>query len=155
VLAGAACPVLTGLDFTNRPRVEQGTILCALDLGPTAERTLQWAGRAAQALHARLLVVHATTLADTKTLALVSDGWVTALHGRIEQHFRDLLVRIGVDGDVVLGDGTPHDVVATAARAHDAGWIVIGRSPARDLTDRLRAHSYDIIRRAPCPVISV
>jgi nucleotide-binding universal stress UspA family protein len=155
VLAGAECPVLTGIDFAVPPEVDDGTIVCALDLGPTAEKTLRWAGRAASALRARLVVVHATTLADKKTLEWVSDDWFTTLHRRVDQHFRDLLARTGVDGDLVVGDGSPHDVVAAAANARRAGWIVIGRSPARDLMDRLRANSYDIIRRAPCPVVSV
>jgi nucleotide-binding universal stress UspA family protein len=33
--------------------------------------------------------------------------------------------------------------------------LIIGRSPASGVLGRLRTHAYSIIRRSPCPVLSV
>jgi nucleotide-binding universal stress UspA family protein len=155
VLASAECPVLTALDFGPRLLVDKGVILCGLDLGPSAARTLQWAATAAREFEARLVVVHATTFGHKKMFEIMGDEWHRTLRIGLEQHFRELLEQAGVAAEVVIGDGSPHAVVAETARTLDAGWVVIGRSASRDVKDRLRAHCYDIIRRSPCPVVSV
>lgn len=155
VLGGATCPVLTGLDFSAPPPVTGGTIVCALDLGPSAPRTLQWAGRAARELGARLTVVHATTLADKKQAGLIDDGWHEVLARRLTLHFQQLLTSGGHDAEIVIDDGSVHQVVAKTASETNAGWVVIGRSATLGVADRLRANTYDIVRHAPCPVVSV
>jgi nucleotide-binding universal stress UspA family protein len=155
VLGGAPCPVLTGIDFSAAPRPQGHTILCALDLGPSAPRTLQWAGQAAREFGARLAVVHATTLADKKVAGLIDHDWDAPLVQRLDKHFRGLLEAAGLEGDVVLDDGSVHGVVAKTAEALKASWVVIGRSASEDVLDRLRANTYDIVRRSPCPVVSV
>jgi universal stress protein A len=155
VLGGANCPVLTGVKFSETPLVKNGMIVCALDLGPTAARTLAWAGQAAREFDARLVVVHATTLRDKKIAGFVDDGWYQGLLSRLTTHFRGLMETAGVQGDLILDDGSPHEVVAKTAVSKQAGWVVIGRSASQGVMDRLRANSYDIVRRSPCPVVSV
>ena len=155
ILAGAKCPVLTGTHFEGPPPVEGGNIICALDLGPSAGRTLGWAARAAREFGARLTIVHATTLGDQKRAGLVQDSWDSGLTGRTVQHFRDLLDAEKLDGDVIIDDHGVHRLVAATAERLKAGWVVVGRSADADVRDRLRAHTYDIVRRSPCPVVSV
>lgn len=155
VLAGAECPVLTGRDFSTPRVLDGGSILCALDLSSNADRVLRWARDAAQTFGARLTVVHAATMADKAVLELAKADWYDDLRKRIDEHLRGVLDGAGAEADVVVGDGTPHAVVSQTARQLGSALVVIGRSPANDVLDRLRAHSYDIIRRAPCPVVSV
>jgi nucleotide-binding universal stress UspA family protein len=155
VLGGATCPVLTGVKFSEPAAVSHGNIVCALDLGATATRTLEWAGQAAREFDARLVVVHATTLREKKLAGFVEDGWYQNLAARLTKHFRDLMDAANLHGDVVIDDGSPHEVVAKAASTQNAGWVVIGRSASQGVMDRLRANSYDIVRRSPCPVVSV
>jgi nucleotide-binding universal stress UspA family protein len=155
VLARAECPVLTGRDFSVAPVSEGSSILCALDLSSNAERVLRWAHDAARTFGAHLTVVHAATMADKAVLELASSGWYDDLRQRIDDHLRGVLDGAGIEAEVIVGDGSPHAVVSQTARKLGSGLVVIGRSPANDVIDRLRAHSYDIIRRAPCPVVSV
>lgn len=155
VLAAAECPVLTGRDFATPRVLEGGSILCALDLSSNAERVLRWARDAAATFGARLTVVHAATMADKGVLDLATTDWYDDLRKRIDDHLRGVLDGAGVEAEMVVGDGTPHSVVSQTARQLGSALVVIGRSPANDVMDRLRAHSYDIIRRAPCPVVSV
>jgi nucleotide-binding universal stress UspA family protein len=61
----------------------------------------------------------------------------------------------GVEGDIVVEEGDPHKVVSAVARRLDADLVVIGRGASGDLLGRLRAHAYEIIRRSPCPVVSI
>jgi nucleotide-binding universal stress UspA family protein len=45
--------------------------------------------------------------------------------------------------------------VPEVAERVGAGLIVIGRGVHTGVLGRLRAHAYEIIRNAPCPVLSV
>ena len=60
-----------------------------------------------------------------------------------------------VEGDIVIEPGDPHKVVSQVAADLKSGVVVIGRGVSSDLLGRLRAQAYEIIRRSPCPVLSV
>ena len=156
VLAGADCPVMTGVNFQHAPDgLVGGRIVCAVDLGPHTSRVLKWTAFAAAHFGAQITVVHALTLADQAVHTMLEDEWRAALNERVELRIQRLLHSHGMQAEILLAEGRPHDVVAEAAAASGAGWVVIGRSCAHDLLGRLRASAYEIIRRSPCPVISV
>lgn len=152
VLGGAECPVLTGTHFANVPAIDDGRIVCALDLD-AVEPPLHWARQAAEEFGAKLTIVHAIRFTDKGEM--IDGEWVSTLRRRLKDRFADLLLTHRVDADVVIEEGSPREVVSNAARVLNAGLVVIGRSTGRDTLGRLRANSFDIIRRSPCPVVSV
>jgi len=57
--------------------------------------------------------------------------------------------------DIVIEDGEPHRIVPEVAARNGADLIVIGRGVQTGVLGRLRAHGCEIIRNAPCPVLSI
>jgi nucleotide-binding universal stress UspA family protein len=156
VLHEAECPVLAGVEFDKgRGPTALTQILCAIDLGSQSTRVLCWASGLARQFDARLTVVHATAGAGDTAEDFFDESWRTTLKSRVHRKIVDLMRQGGVDGDIVIEAGDPHKVVARTARGLDAGLVVIGRGVSDGLLGRLRAHAYEIIRQAPCPVVSV
>ena len=59
-------------------------------------------------------------------------------------------------GDLIgIGVGDIAATIKKEAIGHGADALIIGRGILHETLGRLRAHSYQIIRTAPCPVISV
>jgi nucleotide-binding universal stress UspA family protein len=85
----------------------------------------------------------------------MDESWRVTLRERLLQRMMDLREQVGGDGEVLVETGTPHEVVANIAARREAGLVVIGRSSPSGVLGRLRTHSYSIIRRSPCPVLSV
>jgi imidazole glycerol phosphate synthase subunit HisF len=60
-----------------------------------------------------------------------------------------------IEVPICVGAGTVPNVVREEALQHGADTILIGRGALQGTLGRLRTHSYGIIRREPCPVLSV
>jgi nucleotide-binding universal stress UspA family protein len=68
----------------------------------------------------------------------------------------ELLNRQGIKAEIcVAPTGAPDRVVADAVKSEDLDVVVIGRPRDDGILGRLSTHAYDIVRRSPCPVISV
>jgi nucleotide-binding universal stress UspA family protein len=65
-----------------------------------------------------------------------------------------LQVEAGTNFPLTIGETGVADALADAAQDCEADLIVIGRGKARKTLGRFRTHAYDIIRHAPCPVLS-
>jgi nucleotide-binding universal stress UspA family protein len=156
VLHAAECPVLAGLDFTERYdpfRVEH--VLCAVDLGPQSSRVLQWGAGLADQYGSRLSVVHAAPGVGEAANDFFDETWRATLCNRLRAKIAELAENSGARGDIIVEAGDPHKIVSDTASRIDADVVLIGRGMSDDLLGRLRAHAYEIIRRSPCPVLSV
>jgi nucleotide-binding universal stress UspA family protein len=156
VLAGAECPVLTGVSFPeNGDGIALRRIVCAIDLGAHSGRVLQWAGAVSQHYGAAITVVHAATAAGEANQDYFDESWRTTLITRVRYHICEMTRDAGVQAEILVEAGNAPAVVAAAASRLKTDLVVVGRSTANDLLGRLRANAYDIIRRSPCPVVSV
>ena len=61
----------------------------------------------------------------------------------------------GANADMYVEAGRVSAVIRQAAVACKANLIVIGRGHIHKLLGRLRTNAYEIIREAPCPVLSI
>lgn len=159
VLNDSECPVFTGAHvddietFSLRPYRRIG---CAIDLEEQSSRVLRFANDFAAAYRAELEVVHAIP-------AISEDGGGTRAApqlGRVlEDHIRTrtaaMLDEINADAQVLVDIGEPENVVARAAEEQNLDLLVIGRRRDDGLFAGLRSHAFGMIRRAPCPVLSV
>jgi nucleotide-binding universal stress UspA family protein len=159
VLHDADCPVWTGAHFpqTRIDRVPQiGTILCAVDLRPTSKPVLAWASMLAQALDARLFVMHSLPgIGEGKEGEYFGGEWS---HPAVEAARRTLSEweeELSLSAHLLVTGGTPVQAVSRQVEELQADLAVIGRSAAEGATGRLRANAYAIIRQLPCPVVSV
>jgi nucleotide-binding universal stress UspA family protein len=156
VLASAECPVLTGLSFPEAgEEIMVRRVVCAVDLGATSEGVLHWAWNVAQRYDAALTVVHAAAAAGEANQDYFDESWRSTLITRLRQRICEITREAGIEAEILVEAGNAPAVVAGAANRMRADLVVIGRSTANGLLGRLRANAYDIIRRSPCPVISV
>ncbi len=158
VLHDADSPVWTGVHLDEKPpggRVSFKTVMAAIDLGDQSGKTLAWAAGFAASYGARLLVVHAMPCLEGNAGDYPDPGWQERLRNECGSEIEALLGDAARDAEVMLECGDPPDVVREAAAETKADLLVIGRGSAAGVFGRLRANAYTIIRRSPCPVVSV
>jgi len=159
VLHDAECPVWTGVHMEAAPplaAIAFRRILCAIDLSEANERPLRAASELCDEYGAELMVAHAVPATD----AIPERGMDKELGAHLKVDARDRIQRSLSALDIVAAQvciegGDVSKVVKTAATAHHADLVVIGRGVHSGLAGRLRTHSYAIIRDSPCPVLSI
>lgn len=154
-------PVFTGTHVEELPESADApyeVVLCAIDLKPHSEQVLRWAWGFTKAWDADMIVVHAAPSVDAAPIE--HRDYALGLRQKVNQEktaeIEALLERIGARAariDVDCAD--PVRYVVDAAKASVADALVIGRSADDSLFGRLRAESSALIRKAPCPVISI
>jgi nucleotide-binding universal stress UspA family protein len=152
VLHDADCPVWTGVHLETMPSTLKmpERVLCALDLEEHSAATLRWASWLAQALAAKLTLIHAVTAPDRK-----AGEDAQSKEDEAEGEMLVLQRDTGVDADLLLESGEPAHVICSSAARLGSDVLVIGRGSATGAIGRLRANAYAIIRQSPCPVVSV
>lgn len=132
VLHDSSIPVWTDTHTEELPPggYEIANVACVLDTASQAERVLRWADKMAREYHAALTVLH------------------------VVPGIEELLSEIKIQASVAMHSGDVAKSVRSAAEAHNADLLVIGRAEP-GLIGRLRTHAYAIIRESPCPVLSV
>jgi nucleotide-binding universal stress UspA family protein len=155
VLHDTSVPVWTGVHAeeiaAHRPD-RWARLLCAVEDDQRDLPVLEWAAEFACKQNLQLRLAH-------------------AVHGPedCEENpaFREFLYNAGrdlVDGlqrkagkkfDACIQIGAPGPVIRNAAAGFSADLLVIGRGVIQKRLGRLRSGAYEIIREAPCPVISV
>jgi nucleotide-binding universal stress UspA family protein len=155
VLHDAQCPVWTRAHNEN-PLAAQAsreqTVLCAIDTTPASTSVMHWALEFALKLGAALKLVY--VMPDTEDWSpSVKDltELRAAMRGKIESLQRQ--GGVSAPSSIVIGKVGPE--VCGHAKTLKADFIVVGRGRLHDTPGRLGKHAYDIIRHAPCPVISI
>ena len=147
VLHDADCPVWTGVHLENAPPLEAVAcrrILCAVDLKPSSIRVLDWAARLAEEYQAELTIVH-----------VVPEGETQNGRSGTREDLERLPQAAGARAVVRMETGEVSRAVTDLAGELKADLLVIGRKAAAGVLGRLEMTAYSIIRRSPCPVVSV
>ena len=156
VLHDAPCPVWTGVHLAQGPPVEWLTpkqVVCALDLSPASGAVLLWANGRAAAFHSELTILHVEPRLDSPGEEYFAQEWRRHLLAQAAEAAAQLQARNGTHAQVMLEPGDVADAVARVVRKLNADLLVIGRGESSDA--RLGTHAYDIIRKSPCPVVSI
>ncbi len=155
VLHDTAVPVWTGVhadEIAAHPPDRWTRMLYAMEGDPRDVPALKWAAEFASEQKLELRLVHAVLGAegceDDPTLR---EFLYSVARKRIEK----LQAEAGTDFEVCMHGGDAGRVVHDAAIGHCADIVVIGRGLIQTALGRLRSSAYEIIREAPCPVISV
>jgi nucleotide-binding universal stress UspA family protein len=123
-------------------------VLFATDLSPQSLAAVPWMLTAVEEWHTELDVLHVCTTGSAEHPRLmnelrtrIDDALVAQQHGSIRLH----LLR-----------GKPMPCVTDFARNNREDAIILGLKPHRGLYDGpFWSHAYEIMRHAPCPVLSV
>lgn len=157
VIEGAGCPVWAGTmdDLARLSGRRIRNVLCGLSLGPRTIEVLRWAADLSRCLGADLSVVHTSPGLESVPGYPGEREWGLWLQKLARDDIRLLLDSAGANAEVWLEPGRPLPAIPSIAERLRADVVVIGKSPCKRLLSDLRAMSYDMIRRAPCPVASV
>jgi nucleotide-binding universal stress UspA family protein len=158
VLHDAACPVWTQAHTENEPSLSGAyhAIVCSIDMGPKTAGVLQAASEFSMRFGATLYVVHSVPGIDPRFPSGLADRAHAFLVKKAREEFPIHCSKAGVDLplEIVEDVGLVTGVVEAVSR-HGAGLLVIGRGVIQGPLGRLRTNAHELIRRSPCPVLSV
>ena len=156
VLHDVRCPMWTAAhaDSQHAPALPR-SILCAVDATHEGVPLLQYAALFSKRVGAALSVLH--------VVEPVSDWPSLARERALQEEVRDtatiavdaMLASAGMAAGSRVVVGEIVERAAEAAREEKADLVILGRGAVREPFARLRAHSFGIIERSPCPVLSV
>jgi len=159
VLHDAICPVWTGPHMESAPdysTVHFHNVVCAIDLGLHSREVLSWAAAFARDFGARLSIVHAIPASASRLGGFYFDpDWRIQLTRTAIERIGFFREEMGIEASVAIEAGEPPAVVAAAAETVKADLLVIGRGSTPRAHGHLPAHSYAIVREAPCPVVTI
>jgi nucleotide-binding universal stress UspA family protein len=156
VLHDAHCPVWTSAHIEEIPveaRPEIHNVLCAIELAAETSELIRSANELAQAWQAKLRLVHAVPVDETRPEKYLEGDFRAALVQRSEEEVAMLQLDAGTALEAVVEGGHPSHVVRDAAVKYGADLVVTGRGKLHEHFGRLRSNTYAIIRDSPCPVL--
>lgn len=155
VLHDCGIPVWTGVHASeleaHRPDQWQ-RVICAIDDTERDLHVLQWAAQFACEQKLQLRLVHAVRGPEEceKNAAFREFLFTVAQEG-----IDNLQTKAGTNLELCMQLGNPGPVIHRTAIGFNADMLIIGRGAMQRTFGRLRSGAYEIIREAPCPVISV
>jgi len=158
VLHDAHCPVWTSPHKEEIPveaHTEIHNVLCAMELGAESVALIQSASELALAWKAKLRLVHAVPVDETRPEKYLEGDFSAALIKRSKEEVAKLQQDAGTDLEAIVEGGRASLVVRDAASKFGADLVVTGRGKLHETFGRLRTNTYAIIRDSPCPVLSV
>jgi len=155
VLHDTTVPVWTGvhsMEIAAHPAGDWKRVLCALEDNPRDLPVLQWAAEFVSEQKLELRLAHAVRGPED---CEDNPSFRDFLFNTAQEHIEKLQAQAGTKLEVCYQLGSPGRVVHQAAYGYSADLVVIGRGVLPKAFGRLRSGAYEIIREAPCPVISV
>jgi nucleotide-binding universal stress UspA family protein len=155
VLHDTAVPVWTGVhseEIAAHPPGGWKRMLCALDDDPRELPVLEWAAEFASEQEIELRLVHAVRGPEE---CENNPSFREFLFNVAQERIDKLQSQAGTKFEVCLQVGDAGHVVHQAAIGYSADIVVIGRGVIQKAFGRLRSGAYEIVRQAPCPVLSV
>jgi nucleotide-binding universal stress UspA family protein len=154
VLHDLAVPVWTGVhagEIAAHPPAAWKRMLCAVEDEQRDVGVLQWASEFASEQKLELRLVHAIHGPED---CEDNPSFRQFLFDTARERVAKLQSAAGTDFEVCFQVAEPGPAVHQAAYGFSADLVIIGRGVVKKAFGRLRSTAYEIIREAPCPVIS-
>jgi nucleotide-binding universal stress UspA family protein len=158
VLHDAECPVWTAAHVEDHPvkdHLATRAILCAIDGSEKTVPLIRWSAQLARDLGATLRLVHVISGVESWPSRQVDRQFEDDMRLEARKKMEDLQADAGVDCPLCVAVGDVAEGVREEARRHGIDLVVIGRGVIHETLGRLRTHAHEIIRRSPCPALSV
>ncbi|HEY3741211.1 MAG TPA: universal stress protein [Bryobacteraceae bacterium] len=157
VLHDTHCPVWTDVhcDESPAPAGPCQNIVCAIDLSQKSVEPLRFAKRLACENRANLYIVHSEPAIEDIIHSQSATRFHRFLEFRAREDFEPLAQQANLEIPLEVVSGPLGESIADATRRHKGDMLIIGRGVIEERLGRLRTDAYDIIRRSPCPVLSV
>ncbi|MDP9171661.1 MAG: universal stress protein, partial [Acidobacteriota bacterium] len=138
---------------SHRAHPKPRRILCALDLKPESQQTLDAAIALAKDAGATLEIV--TVPAETVSPEAAGRHLENLLLQTERAQLVEVQVATPAAAEPTGGEGSIAEMVRNLALSKRADLVVIGRGAIKQGFGRMQSHAYEIIRESPCPVVSV
>jgi len=158
VLHDAECPVWTAAHVAEPPcrtHIACRAILCPVDGTPASISLMQWARDLAQDTGASLHMLHVIPGMEGFPSHEMDQEFEADMKKESRRTIEMLQDSAGVKVPLNVLAGSVAEKVREEAQRIEADLLVIGRGAMHETLGRLRTHGYGIIRRSPCPVLSV
>ncbi len=160
VMHDALCPVWT--ESCAQPKPVQidpleyavSHLVCAIELAPEGEQLLRYAAELSELLQVPVTVVHCIPTGHMWPGRYMNHQMYEYLADTALDEIAALQHRAGTAFKVVLGDRGIGRSVAETIDHLQAHLVLIGRGKAQETFGRIRTHGFEILRDAPCPVLS-
>jgi nucleotide-binding universal stress UspA family protein len=158
VLHDATCPVWTEA-HTESPTLHEGgyrSLICAVDMGRDTPGLLKAAEEFSRQFGASLFAVHSIPRGDARFSSTLSDSAHAFLVDTAREDYTKFCRESRVEPPLEIAEerSVAEGLVAAISR-HDADLMIIGRGVIHGTLGRLRSCAHDLIRRSPCPVLSI
>jgi nucleotide-binding universal stress UspA family protein len=156
VLHDVHCPVWThSVVGANRTRMERiSKIVCALEPTEEAISLLRFTRELAVVFGAQVQLVHTVPEIAARPYRYLDMAFHRQLMDLAEEEIEKLQKEAGTEFPLTVTERYIAEDVADVALAQNADLIVIGRGRVQAHFGTFRTHAYDVIRQAPCPVLS-
>ncbi len=154
ILHDSSAAVWTAGPALARQTPPYHSILCAVDETTEAEAVLRAAAWLAEQHDASLAIIHVVALppASPELDYVVYEREVVA---SANARLRELKGKLGIDAPHRVAGGMIADMVREEAVRRNADLIVTGRGVSQDALTRIWSSLYEIVREAPCAVLSI
>jgi nucleotide-binding universal stress UspA family protein len=155
VLHDVSCPVWTG---THSPEIAGKwpieTVFCAVSLEEESAAVAKAAAAVASSLGAKLVLFHAAGYPHP-SIDVDYEHYRKQMLDEATQKLQNLRWENNIEASLVLVEGSAVQNIREQAMAAGADLVVVGRGHAQGAISRLWSDLYDVIREAPCPVLSI
>jgi nucleotide-binding universal stress UspA family protein len=155
VLHSSPCPIWTDSLIHNpksNPAISK--ILCAVEMIDEAIPLMRFTKQLAAELGADVRLIHAIPEIEARLHPYFDGDACRDFRESARAEIAKMQREAGTDFAVIVSEAGVTNALSEAATDLGADLIVIGRGKAQKTLGRLRTHVYDIIRQAPCPVLS-
>lgn len=157
VIHDVYCPVWTDSllhSHSDGRQRDYKNLVCAIDVTDEAVSVLRFTNALARKFGAKVQVVHSVPEAETRP----NKYFDFDLHSYLMDWARVALSKLqreaGTEFSVSIKASAIPSAVSEVVLEQKADLLVIGRGTVQQPLGRLRTHAYQIIRDAPCPVLS-
>jgi len=157
VLHDVSCPVWTAAHYTEAGATSHWpvrSILCAVSLGEESAPLIKAANAVAQSLGAKLTLFHAVGYPHP-SIDVDYEYFRKQMLEQATQRLQSLRWENRIQASVLIAEGSTLSTIRTQALAVGADLIILGRGHSQGAISRLWSDLYDVIREAPCPVLSL
>jgi len=162
VLHDAECPVWTaahGVPHGEGPdpmsHVGVRKVVAALDLAEGQIDVIGAAADLSRKFDASVTLVHAVPAAEHVPGDTGGDEFGEFLIKAAREHIEGLQAKAGTTFDVAVEPGDVSSVIRKTVLNTNSDLVLLGRGVVHAPLGRLRSKAYEIIREAPCPVLSL
>lgn len=154
ILHDASAAVWTATCPLAQSSLPYRSILCALDETAEAEAVLRAATWLAEEYEAALSIIHVITLPPA-SIEMDYATYEREMLASQNARMLDLKTRVGVKAPHRVAGGPVAGTIREEAVRQNSDLIVIGRGLAQGGLERIWSSLYEIVREAPCAVLSI